>query len=87
MTWQQFMVGALLTLLGFVVGFFTNLIAMRSMFVGKKEFEEFKVQSERSCELKRDSCAPMAKNIEEIKQDIRELFAEIRTIIRDQNGR
>jgi hypothetical protein len=35
-------IGALFALLGFVVGFFTNLLAMRKMFASKGEFKEFK---------------------------------------------
>lgn len=89
-----------ISLATFVVGFFTNLIAMRKMFVGKSEFEQYKKdlqetrdkaweQNEVKCELKRNSCGSMCDDIKEIKADIKELFRELRDTIRNEkpNGK
>ncbi len=41
-------IGALLTLMGFVLGFFTNLLAMRKMFTSKSEFTAYKLQDSKT---------------------------------------
>ena len=97
-TVYHFVIASLIALLSFIAGFFANLIAMRKMFVAKSTFDDFRKEMaetlvstkagfEKICDLKQARCLPMLEDIKSIKDDIRELFQEIRSIIRDQNHR
>ena len=71
----------LLTLLGFILGFFGNLLAMRKMFVANKDFEAFKEHMSGNCKLQKDHCTNCTEivigNIEDklldLKTDMKEL--------------
>ena len=60
---------------------------MRKMFVAKSDFDQYKKDNEIKCDLKRSSCGSMGEDIREIKQDIKELFRELRDNIKAANGK
>ena len=67
----------------FVLGFFLNLLAMRSMFVGTKDFEAFKSASDDRCASKREACEPILSGMADLKKDISDLFV----LMRENHGK